>query len=180
MNYWGMAGFTILYAVTVIATAFLGFLAPSAWVLFPIIAALLAAFSYYWIASRWQKFGVATLLSLVLALILLAMGEFEWQESLLMMATGIASDVVRQFVGNTTQKGMTLAYPLLPVGIIAWTLPLWTRTQWYYDGAAEELGIDYAKGLMVYASPWCLLLIICTILISGWVGIQFASKIIKE
>jgi len=36
---------------------------------------------------------------------------------------------------------MSLAYPILSIGVIAWILPLWTRTEWYYQGAAEELGV---------------------------------------
>lgn len=177
MNVLGVLGFAVLYAVTAFAVAFLGFLSPYAWVFFPVIAALLGAFSYYWAANRWQKFGVATLSSFVLAAFLLAVGEFEVTDSLLMLAVGIASDVVRQLVGNTKKKSIYVAYPLLPIGLIAWTLPLWTRTEWYYNGAAEELGVEYAKGLMTFSSVWGLLLVVITTAIAGFVGIQFAMKI---
>ena len=177
MNYLGILGLAVLYAVTAFAVAFLGFLSPYAWVFFPVIAALLGAFSYYWAAKRWQKFGVATLCSFVLAAFLLAVGEFEVMEFLLMLAVGIASDVVRQLVGNEKQESIYVAYPLLPIGLIAWTLPLWTRTQWYYNGAAEELGVEYAKGLMTFSSVWGLLLVVLTTAISGFVGIQLVAKV---
>jgi hypothetical protein len=75
---------------------------------------------------------------------------------------------------------MSLAYPILSIGVIAWILPLWTRTEWYYQGAAEELGIDYAKGLMMFASPWGLLLVALTTAIAGFVGIQFAGKVLEQ
>ena len=96
-----------------------------------------------------------------------------------MLLAGVISDVIRQIIGNTTLKGQAWAYPILSIGVIAWILPLWTRTEWYYQGATEELGVDYAKGLMMFASPWGLIAVVLTIAIAGFVGIQFAAKIFK-
>ena len=175
-----LAALAVLYVVTVFATAFLGYLSPYAWVFFSAIAALLGAFSYYAVAVRWQKFGVGTLLAFVLAAFLLAVGECDLLEALLMLLAGVLSDVIRQFIGNKSLKGQSLAYPILSIGVIAWILPLWTRTEWYYQGAAEELGIDYAKGLMTFASPWGLIAVVLTTAIAGFVGIQFAAKVIKS
>ena len=74
-NYLGIIGCAILYAITSFASAFLGFLSPWCWiVVFPALAAILGALSYLWAASRWQRFGVATLFALVLAIVLLVMG----------------------------------------------------------------------------------------------------------
>jgi len=180
INYLPILGYAILYVVTVFATAFLGYLSPYAWVFFPVIAALLGAFSYYSAAVRWQKFGVGTLLAFLLAAFLLAVGECDLSETLLMLLAGVLSDVVRQLIGNTSLKGQSLAYPILSIGVIAWILPLWTRTEWYYQGAAEELGIDYAKGLVMFANPWGLIAVILTTAIAGYVGIKFAGKVIKS
>lgn len=175
-----LAALAAIYMVTVFATAFLGYLSPYAWVFFPVIAALLGAYSYYSAAVRWQKFGVGTLLAFILAGFLLAVGECDLSEALLMLLAGVLSDVVRQLIGNKSLKGQSLAYPILSIGVIAWILPLWTRTEWYYDGAAEELGIDYAKGLITFASPWGLIAVVLTTAIAGFVGIQFTAKVIKS
>ena len=53
------------------------------------LAAVLGAPTYLWVASRWQRFGVAT----------------------------------------------------VSIGILAWLMQLWNRPEWYYQGAAEEIGI---------------------------------------
>ena len=180
INYLKILGFAVLYVVTIFATAFLGYLSPYAWVFFPVIAALLGALSYYSAAVRWQKFGIGSLLASVLAAFLLAVGECDLSEALLMLLAGVISDAVRQFIGNKSLKGQSIAYPIQAIGVIAWILPLWTRTEWYYQGAAEELGIDYAKGLMTFASPWGLLAVALTTAIAGFVGIQFAAKVIKS
>ena len=180
INHLSILGFAALYVVTVFATAFLGYLSPYAWVFFPAIAALFGAFSYYAVAMRWQKFGVGTLLAFILAGFLLAVGECDLSEALLMLLAGVLADVVRQFIGNTSLKEQSIAYSILSIGVIAWILPLWTRTEWYYQGAAEELGIDYAKGLMTFASPWGLTAVVLTTAIAGLVGILFAARIMKD
>ena len=120
IDYLPILGYAAFYVVTIFATAFLGYLSPYAWVFFPAIAALLGAFSYYSVAVRRQKFGVGTLLAFILAGFLLAVGECDLSEALLMLLAGVLADVVRQFIGNTSLKGQSIAYPILSIGVIAW------------------------------------------------------------
>ena len=181
INYLGIIGCAFLYAITSFACAFLGFLSPWCWiVVFPILAAILSAPFYLWAASRWQRFGVASLFALVLAVILLVMGEIDVTQSLLMVAVGIASDVVRQAIGNTHKRSILLAYPVLPLGIIVWLMKLWTASEWYYQGAAEEIGADYADGLRTLSSIWALLLVIVLTLAVGYIGIRIAAAKMKS
>lgn len=176
-NFLGIIGCAILYAVTSFACAFLGFLSPWCWiVVFPVLAAILGAPSYLWAASRWHKFGIATLFSLILAVILLVMSEIDFIQTLLMVAVGIVSDVVRQVIGNTQKRGILLAYPVLPLGIIVWLMKLWTNTEWYYKGAAEEIGTDYAEGLKTLSSPWALALVIILTLVAGYIAVSLIAK----
>ena len=181
INYLGIIGCAILYAVTSFACAFLGFLSPWCWiVVFPVLAAVLGAPSYLWAASRWQRFGVASLFALVLAVILLVMGEIDVTQSLLMVAVGIASDVIRQVIGTTYKRSILLAYPVLPLGILVWLMKLWTDPEWYYQGAAEEIGVDYAEGLRTLSSIWALLLVIALTLAVGYIGIRIAAAKMKS
>lgn len=181
INYLGIIGCAFLYAITSFACAFLGFLSPWCWiVVFPILAAILSAPSYLWAASRWQRFGVASLFALVLAVILLVMGEIDVTQSLLMVAVGLASDVVRQVIGTTYKRSILLAYPVLPLGILVWLMKLWTDSEWYYQGAAEEIGADYAEGLKTLSSPWALLLVIALTLAVGFIGIRIAAAKMKS
>jgi hypothetical protein len=180
-NYLGIIGCAILYAITSFASAFLGFLSPWCWiVVFPALAAILGAPSYLWAASRWQRFGVATLFALVLAVVLLVMGEIDVTQSLLMVAVGIASDVIRQVIGTTYKRSILLAYPVLPLGILVWLMKLWTDSEWYYQGAAEEIGADYADGLRTLSSIWALLLVIVLTLAAGYIGIRIAAAKMKS
>ena len=177
INYGRICGFTILYVVTTFATAFLGFTAPLCWVGFPVIAALFGAFSYYMIASKWKSFGVSTLLAVVLAALLLILDECPPPRCLLIVIAGVLGDIVRMVAGNKSQEAMTFGYPIQSIGVIAWILPLWTHTTWYYEGATREMSADYAKGLMAFASPWALILLVLLTALAGYIGIRCAAKI---
>ena len=181
INYLGIIGCAFLYAITSFACAFLGFLSPWCWiVVFPVLAAVLGAPSYLWAASRWQRFGVGTLFAFVLAVVLLVMGEIDVTQNLLMVVVGLASDVVRQVIGTTYKRSILLAYPVLPLGILVWLMKLWTDSEWYYQGAAEEIGADYAEGLKTLSSPWALLLVIALTLAVGFIGIRIAAAKMKS
>lgn len=180
INYFGIIGCAILYAVTSFSCAFLGFLSPWCWiVVFPVLAAILGAPSFLWAARRWQRFGVATFFSLILAVVLLLMGEIDYTQTLLMVAVGVVSDVVRQMIGNHQQRSILLAYPVLPLGIIVWLMKLWTASEWYYQGAAEEIGADYAEGLKTLSSLWALALVIFLTLVAGYIAICIVSRLNK-
>ena len=181
INHFGIIGCAFLYAITSFACAFLGFLSPWCWiVVFPVLAAILGAPSYLWAASRWQQFGVGTLFSLILAVVLLVMDEIDFTQTLLMVAVGVVSDVVRQMIGNNQRRGILMTYPILPLGIIVWLMKLWTDSEWYYQGAAEEIGVDYAEGLKTLSSPWTLLLVVALTLVVGYIGVRIAVAKMKS
>lgn len=180
INYVGIIGCVILYAVTSFASAFIGFLSPWCWiVLFPMLAAVLGAPTYLWVASRWQWFGVATVFALVLAAVLLPMGEIDYLQAILMVAAGVISDVVRQVLGNNQKTSVFIAYPILPLGILAWLMKLWTNSEWYYNGAAEEIGTEYAEGLKTLSSTSSLIMVIFLVLVAGYIAIRIAAAKMK-
>jgi len=181
INYVGIIGCVILYVVTSFASAFIGFLSPWCWiVLFPMLAAVLGAPTYLWVASRWQWFGVATVFALVLAAVLLPMGEIDYLQAILMVAAGVISDVVRQVLGNNQKTSVFIAYPILPLGILAWLMKLWTNSEWYYNGAAEEIGTDYAEGLKTLSSTSSLIMVIFLVLVAGYIAIRIAAAKMKS
>ena len=175
-NHWRICGFALLYVVTSFMSAFLGFLSPWCWiVVFPALAAFLGAFSYHAVAARWPKFGVATVLSLLLGGFLLALGECELWQSLLILFAGVLSDLVRLLVADA-DSGEVFAYPVLGVGIIAWIVKLWTNTQWYLDGAAAEVSPQYSAEMTKLSGSSGLLLSIAATLLLSYLGIKIAKK----
>jgi len=181
INYLGIIGCAILYAVTSFASAFTGFLNPWCWaVVFPALAAILGAPSYLWAASKWQRFGVATLFSLVISLLLLSTGEINLAQTAVMVGAGVISDIVRLIIGNNLRRGVLFAYPVLSLCIIAWIMKLWTAPEWYYQGAVEEMGQDYAEGLKPLSSLWVLAIVVALTIAVGFIAIRISAARMKS
>lgn len=159
-------GMGVCYLIAVFASCFIGFLSPVCWAFYSVLAAILAAGLYFWLASRWQKLGVGTLCAALVCLFCLITGEASgFLSKALILAGGILSDCIRLWLGNDTRKALYAAYPVLAIGNIGWIISLWTQPQWYFNGAAEEMGQAYADGIATLQHPW--ILILCVVLTAG-------------
>ena len=98
----------------------------------------------------------------------------------LILAGGILADCVRLWLGIDTRKALYASYPVLAIGNIRWIVNLWTRPQWYVDGAAEEMGQAYADGIAALQHP--LVLVLCVVLTAGVavLSIGLAGKVDKK
>lgn len=174
MTFWSAALFVALYFVAVFATEFIGFIHPLCWVMAPAVGALAGAFAYVWLWRRWQGFGLGTVLAAVFGLLMLAMGEMDLARLGIVVGCGLLSDLVR-----LRAKSCYITYPLLALGNIAEIIYLWTRKQWYVQGAADEMGQAYADTLAkMQTSLWCGIAI-GAILMAAVLGVYIAKRVVK-
>jgi len=167
----------LLYLIFVFASCFIGFLHPVCWAYFSVLAALLAAGPYFWLAARWQKFGAGTFMALLVCLFCFASGEAGGTLSkVLILGGGILSDVVRLAVNNHTVKGLRAAYPLLAIGNIGWVVNLWAKPEWYHDGAVEEMGEAYAEGITALQTPGHLVAVVVLTAVVAVLAIALCTK----
>ena len=174
LTFWGAAGFVALYFVAVFAAEFIGFIHPVCWLMAPALGALLGAFPYRWLSLRWHKFGLATVLAAVFALLMLAMGELDLTRAAILVGCGLLSDIVRLWVKNDC-----VTYPVLAFGNIAEIIYLWTRKEWYLQGAAEEMGQAYADAMAPLQTVLWLVITLAAIVICAVVGMCIAKRWIK-
>ncbi len=72
------------------------------------------------------------------------------------------------------------AYPLLAIGNIGWIINLWTRPEWYVEGAAEEMGLAYADGIATLQHPWVLVICIVVTAVVAVAGVWLTGKVDKK
>lgn len=174
LTFWSATGFVVIYFVAVFASEFIGVIHPLCWLLAPALGALLGALPYRWLALRWDKFGLGTVLAAVFALLMLAMGEFDLWQVVIVMGCGLLSDAVRLLA-----KCDWAAYPVLALGNMAPIIYMWTRKAWYLDGAANEMGQAYADAMAPLQTPVWLIIAVVAIVAAAECGLWIAKKIIK-
>ena len=171
----------LLYLAFVFASCFIGFLHPMCWAYFSVLAALLAAGPYFWLAARWQKFGIGTFCAALVCIFCLATGEAGGLLSkAIILGGGILADIVRQLTGNSSRKALFCAYPLLAIGNIGWVIRLWSDKQFYYDGAIEEMGQAYAEGIKALQTPGHLVTVVVLTAAVAVLGIWLCGRVDKK
>lgn len=181
LNPWAAVGVALLYVVLVLAASFIGYLSPVCWAYYTVLASLLAVGPFYWLAARWQKFGVGTFLGILVCLFCIATGEAKgFLSRAIFIGFGILSDLARMWMGNGSSKGLSFAYPLLAVGNIGWIIRLWTMPEWYVEGALDEMGESYANGIAALQTPLHLVLVIVLTAAMAVFAIWIAGKTMKK
>lgn len=174
LTFFGTAGFVVLYFVAVFAAEFIGFAHPVCWMLAPALGALLGALPYRWLSQRWHGFGLGTVLATVFGLLMLAMGELDLLRLAICIGCGLLSDMVRMAI-----KKDCWAYPVLALGNIAEIIYLWTRKEWYLQGAADEMGQAYADAMASLQSTLWLVVALVAIMLAAECGLWIAKKSIN-
>ena len=181
LKWWPVLGMGLLYVALVLAASFIGFAHPVCWAYYTVLAALLAVGPFYWLAARWQKFGVGTFLGLLVCLFCLVTGEATgfWSKAMFVLG-GFVADIVRQLIGSDSRKALYWAYPFLALGNLGWTIRLWTTPQWYVDGALDEMGQAYADGIAKLQTPGHLIAVIALTAAMAVLAIWLCGKVDKK
>ena len=181
LKWWQVLGMGLLYVALVLAASFIGYAHPACWAFYTVLAALLAVGPYHWLAARWQKFGVGTVLGLLVCILCTATGEATgfWSRAMFVLG-GLVADIVRQLVGNESRKALYWAYPFLVLGNLGWVIRLWTTPQWYYDGALDEMGQAYADGIAKLQTPGHLIAVIVLTAAMAVLAIWLYGKVDKK
>ena len=174
LTFWSAAGFAVLYFVAVFAAEFIGFAHPVCWLLAPALGALLGAIPYRWLSERWRGFGLGTVLSAVLGVLMLAIGEMDCTRLAICVGFGLLSDLLRLAVKNDC-----ITYPVLAIGNIASIIYMWTRKEWYLQGAADEVGQSYADAMAPLQTTLWLCIALVAIVVLAEAGIWMAKRMIK-
>jgi len=181
VTWWHVPLMGLLYLAMVFTSCFIGFLNPVCWAYFSVLAALVCAFPYLWLAARWHRFGLGTALSLLVCLFCLATGEASgWLSKAIILGCGVLSDIVRLILANNTRKGVYAAYPILAIGNIGWVIRLWTEPEWYYQGAINEMGEQYAKDILKLQTTGHLISVIILTAVAAVLAIWLMMKANKR
>lgn len=181
LKWWQAVLMVLLYLLLVFAGNFIGFAGPVFWIFAPVLCGFLAVGAYFYLAARWQNFGVGTCLAIVLLLVCALFGEAKGVlPRVIIVCAGILSDVVRLLLGNSTRKALLFAYPVLALSNLCIVVRLWTSPQWYYQGAIDEMGPSYADKLLSLQSPLYLVAVILFTIAAAAVGVLLTAKVDKK
>lgn len=177
-----IVGFSVLYFCIAFAGEFLGFLSPLLWVFSSGITALFTAIPVTILLHKYPFRGISLVFPAVSLIMGLAMGEISKPEVVIaIIAVGTVAEVAHGILTPGSSKGSRITCAVISCVSACYLLPLWTRTDWYYQEAVKEMGnVEYAEGLMKYSNPAELAILIVLCLVIGYVGSVLTEKIFKN
>jgi len=172
----------VIYFVLMFAPMFTGFLSPTLWFFYPVLSALISAAPLMWVASKCRRIGGVAMFPLVWYLLLVIMGELGFAERLITpLIIIIMAEIARWKIGYEKQIGIRIAYAISSLVTAVQHLIIWTRTDFYYEGAVEEMGsTEYADAITAFGTPGYILLLFALTFCVGYLGAIIAEKIFKN
>lgn len=177
-----VSGLAVLYFIIAFAGEFLGFLSPALWVFSSAIAALFTAIPVTILLRKYPFRGISLVFPAAYLIAGLAMGEISKPEVVIgIIAVGMVAEIAHSILTPGSSKGTGITCAVISCVSACNLLPLWTRPDWYYQGAVEEMGsVEYAEGLMKFSNPAGLAVLIVLCLVIGYVGSVVTEKIFKN
>lgn len=174
-------GSATLYFAVVFGCAFLGFVSPELWVFSPAIAAFFTSIPITILLNKYHDKGITLVFPAIYFIIGFAIGEITMVESILaMLIVAIIAEIVHIIMTPGTANSTRMSCAVLSLVPACNLLSLWIRTDYYYIGAVEEMGIEYADALMTFSDSVFLIALIVSCLAVGHISSSVVERIIKK
>ena len=174
--------FTAIYFVVVFAVACLGFI-PILMAAICGIVPLVAGIPYMLFLTRARKFGMITILGLLIGIIMFitGMGYFSIATGLVF---GLIADLVWKSGGYTSASRAILSHGIFSCWIIGNFLPFLLTANTYLPTVRAQYGDAYVHELMTYLQPelYPVLLVACFVagIVGGFIGRAILKKHFKR
>ena len=171
--------FTALYFVVVLIVAFIGYI-PILMVIMPAVCALIGAIPFMLFLTRVKKFGMVTIMTVLLGIISVLMGR-PWLSILIAIASGLVADLYLKGTGYSSASKSAIGCAIFSIWIMGMALPMYFG---YRDAYMESLragyGDAYVNTLMSLTPSWMFFVTLASIIVGGLIGGLIGSKVLKK
>ncbi len=175
--------FTALYFVVFFITSFIGYI-PVLLVLLPAICPITAGIPFMLFLSRTNKFGMVTVMALILGILEIVMGR-PWPVIIIAVAAGLCADLILKKAEYKSVKSCVLASGVFSIWMMGMVLPLFFGYRDnYLAGLVSGYGQTFVDTIAKITPDWSFfgLIVLCFIggIIGGWLGLVVLKKHFKK
>lgn len=170
--------FTAIYYIIYIAVGMIG-LIPIFMVLIPAITPIVAGIPFMLFLTKTHKFGMVTIMSIVLVLLMFAIG-YGWIVLIPTLTLGVITDLILK-AGKYKSSTLSIigfsVFSLYSVGAMS---PLWFARETFFVEIEQGYGSEYANALAALTPPWMMPVIAVGAFLGGILGGIFGKSILKK
>lgn len=164
--------FAVILTVSIFIFGMLGYI-PILMIALPVIVALIAGIPYMLFLTRVDKFGMTSLLGLVLGIVMFLSGH-TWIPIVVYTLCGLMADVVLKIGDYSSIKNSIISYGFFSLGIFGNMLPFYILRDYFVESIRASMGTDYVNVILPFlTNEMLIILIIATFVValfSAYIG----------
>lgn len=170
--------FAALYIVVMFLCASLVGLIPLAYILAPLILAVVLSPIWSLYVTKIPKRGAILILSILVGLLTMMGGV--WQAGVWSLLIGIVAELIAAVGKYKSRKAYLVSYIIFACTNMGPFWMLFFAKQAFLDLCTAYYGADYAATLDALTPPWFILVFIALALVGGFIGGTFGQRLIRK
>lgn len=171
--------FTALYFVVFFVVSFIGYV-PILLVLLPLICSIVAGIPLMLFFSKVKKFGMVTLMALLLGLITMLMGR-PWIAVLIALGAGLIADFILRAGDYKSIKSCILASGVFSLWMMSMAVPMFfSYRDNYLNSLASGYGQAYVETIKSLTPNWMFYVLTALCFVGGLIGGLLGAAVLKK
>lgn len=170
--------FAVILTVLIFIFGMLGYV-PILMIALPIISAIVAGIPYMLFLTRVSKFGMVTLLGLVLGIVMFLSGH-TWIPIVVYTVCGLIADIVLRMGDYSSIKHSIVSYGFFILGVFGNMLPFYILRDYFVESIRSSMGTDYVNVILPFLTNEMLIVLIIATFIVGLIGAYIGKIVLKK
>ncbi len=170
--------FSVIIIVLIFIFGMLGYV-PILMLALPILAALICGVPYMLFLTRVSKFGMVTLMGLILGCVMFLSGH-TWVPIVTFTGCAFVADMILKMGNYSSIKNSIISHGVFILGIMGNMLPFFILRDAYMSAMRASMGNDYVNVIAPYLQPNVLIILIVLTFIFGIISAYIGTIVLKK
>ena len=170
--------FSVILIVLIFVFGMLGYI-PMVMLALPVLAALICGIAYMLFLTRVSKFGMVTLLGLIMGIVMFLSGH-TWVPIVTFTVCALIADVILKMGNYSSIKNSIISYAVFILGIMGNMLPFFILRDVFMSAMRTSMGNDYVNVIAPYLQTNFLIVLVILTFIVGLISAYIGKIVLKK
>ena len=170
--------FSVILIVLIFVFGMLGYI-PMVMLALPVLAALICGIPYMLFLTRVSKFGMVTLLGLIMGIVMFLSGH-TWVPIVTFTVCALIADVILKMGNYSSIKNSIISYAVFILGIMGNMLPFFILRDVFMSAMRTSMGNDYVNVIAPYLQTNFLIVLVILTFIVGLISAYIGKIVLKK
>ena len=170
--------FSVIIIVLIFIFGMLGYI-PILMIALPILAALICGIPYMLFLTRVNKFGMVTLMGLILGIVMFLSGH-TWVPIIVFTFFAFIADCILKMGNYSSVKNSIISHGVFIMGIMGNMLPFFILRDYYMSSMQASMGADYVNVISPFINTPVLIALFILTFIVGIASAYLGKIVLKK